>query len=90
MQLLGTVIAGCPGLRWTSKTSGMGSGALCGPGKASPSELLLEVSSACTSKPGDLGWPAAVAREVQAVPIAADHRSQQTIRSSLTTSTVLN
>ena len=43
MQLLGTVTAGWPGLRWTSKTSGMGSGALSGPGKASLSELLLEV-----------------------------------------------
>ena len=49
----------------------MGSGTPSGSGKASPSELLLEVSSPCTSKPGDLDWPAAVAGEGQTVPIVA-------------------
>ena len=68
MQLLGTVIAGWPGPRWTSKTSEMSSGAPSCPGKASPSELLLEASSPWSWKPEDLDWPAAVAGKGQAVP----------------------
>ena len=49
----------------------MGSGAPSGSGWASPCELPLEVSSACTSNPGDLDWPAAVAATGQAVPHVA-------------------